>query len=138
MEKSPPVTPRHLFDLIARGGVILIGGLQMAHVKVGVLTAQGADRICPAPLYVMMRRKKLLPFSRLARRPGPILFALAVLVPCFVWEFCQRYDLSRTPRFFTRGHFDPYDLLAYAVGVGIPFTLDLAWPAFEPVTSVEG
>jgi hypothetical protein len=39
----------------------------------------------------------------------------------------QRYDLSGTPLVITRGSFDPFDLLAYTVGLVVIHVVDIRW-----------
>jgi hypothetical protein len=113
------VTPTRIFDLLAWGAFIGVGALQMGHVHAGFVTNYGADVVCPALLYVLVRRRTMVPFNLLHMRPPPGAAAACILIPCFVWEVLQRYDLSGTPLAFARGHFDPLDLVAYAVGVAV-------------------
>jgi hypothetical protein len=119
------VTPTRIFDLLAWGAFIGVGALQMAHVHAGFVTNYGADVVCPALLYVLVRRRKMIPFNLLHVRPRPLAAAACILIPCFVWEILQRYDLSGTPLAITRGHFDPLDLAAYAIGVAVVAVPDL-------------
>jgi len=119
------VTPSRVFDLVAWGAFIGIGALQMAHVRGGFVTNYGADVVCPALLYVLARRGTMIPFNLLRLRPQPAVAAACILIPCVVWEILQRNDVSRTPLAFTRGHFDPFDLVAYTVGVAAMFLLDI-------------
>jgi hypothetical protein len=117
--------------LVGWGLVALIGALQALRVRAGLLTDYGADLVCPAVLYLAARRRELL-FSRaLPRPPAPLPTAACILALCYGWELCQRYDLSGTPLFFTRGRFDPFDLLAYTVSIGLCVTLDrfVTWPS---------
>lgn len=116
---------RRVFDAMAWGGVILIGLLQMNHVRAGFVTSYGADIVCPALLYALTRRGTTIPFNWLRVRPQPVVAVVSVLAPCFVWEYLQRYDFSGTPLVITRGHFDPGDLFAYAAGVVAMLALDL-------------
>lgn len=116
-----PVPNQHasrFFDFFAWSAFIGIGALQMEHVRGGVVTNYGADLVCPALLYVLARRGTMIPFNLLHVRAQSAVAAAFVLIPCFAWELLQRYDLSGTPLAVTRGHFDPFDLIAYAVGVG--------------------
>lgn len=129
---------RKLFDRVVWAVFILVAALQMARIRVPVFTDYGADVACPLALYVLARRRVMLPFNILKLRPSPVLAALSVLIPCYIWEFCQRYDLSGTPLFFTKGHFDPLDLVAYTLAVGIPFLLDQRrTPWFAAVTDFD-
>jgi hypothetical protein len=103
---------------------LLIAGLQMARIRVGALTAQGADIACPALLYIMMRRNKTLLRRIRSERPSPELAAGALLAACYGWEFCQRYNFEGTPLVITRGTFDVLDLAAYTAGIGVPYLID--------------
>ena len=96
-----------------------IGGLQMYRVDAGLLTSYGADLLAPPYMYLMLRggRLRLRPLASLA----------AVLGGCFVWEWMQRYDLGGTPLVITRGTFDPFDLLAYTLGLLVSYVVDVRW-----------
>ncbi|MGE0353403.1 MAG: hypothetical protein AB7Q69_09200 [Gemmatimonadales bacterium] len=96
-----------------------IGGLQMYRVHAGLLTDYGADLLAPPIPYLVGRA------GRLHLRPLSAL--LLVLGGCFLWEWLQRYDLGGTPLAITRGHFDPYDLLAYTIGLLVCYAVDLRW-----------
>ena len=96
-----------------------IGGLQMYRVNAGFLTNYGADLLAPPYLYLMLRggRFHLRPLAALT----------TVLGGCYLWEWMQRYDLSGTPLVITRGSFDPFDLLAYTVGLVVIYIVDIRW-----------
>lgn len=96
-----------------------IGGLQMFGVDAGLLTSYGADLLAPPYLYVIFRQGRF--------RPGPQTALAMVLGGCFLWEWLQRYDLSGTPLVITHGRFDPFDLLAYTVGLLAIHVVDLRW-----------
>jgi hypothetical protein len=96
-----------------------IGGLQMYHVDAGPLTDWGADLFGPPCLYIAFRSGRW--------RLGPTASALTVFGGCFAWEWAQRWDLSGTPLFFTRGRFDSVDVAAYALGVLGSWLLDVYW-----------
>ena len=100
--------------------VVGIGGLQMHRVNAGMLTDYGADLLAPPYLYVMFRSFRRLRLSSLT--------TLAVLLGgCFLWEWLQRYDLAGTPLGITHGTFDPFDLLAYIVGLLAIYVVDVRW-----------
>lgn len=99
---------------IATGAV---GALQMAHIRMGVFTSQGADILCPALLYIVMRRNQTLLRRVWSKRPSPEQAAALVLGACYVWEFCQLRNFEGTPLVITRGTFDVLDLLSYTLGV---------------------
>lgn len=96
-----------------------IGGLQMRHVNAGLLTNYGADALAPPIIYFAFRggRIRLRPFVSFA----------VVLAACFLWEWSQRYDLRGTPLVIAHGTFDPYDLVAYTVGLLAVYAIDLRW-----------
>lgn len=93
-----------------------IGGLQMYRVDAGFLTDYGADLFAPPFWYLMLRGWR--------PRVRPLVILGFVLGGCFVWEWLQRFDLSGTPLVITRGHFDPFDLLAYTAGSLVVYLLD--------------
>lgn len=111
-----------MFALVAATGAV--GALQMAHIRMGIFTSQGADLLCPALLYIVMRRNQSLLRRVWRARPTADQAAAIMLVSCYAWEFCQRYDLSGTPLFFTHGTFDPADLAAYTIGVALAYLPD--------------
>jgi len=96
-----------------------IGGLQMYRVNAGVLTNYGADLFAPPYLYVMLRDGRL--------RLRSLTALSMVLGGCYLWESMQRYDLAGTPFAITRGSFDPFDLLAYTVGLTGIYVADVLW-----------
>jgi hypothetical protein len=95
----------------------IVAALQMAHMSVGLVTSEGADLLCPALLYIVMRRNQTLLSRVWPKRPSAGQAAGIILGACYAWEFCQRYNLQGTPLAITRGTFDPLDLLAYTLGV---------------------
>jgi hypothetical protein len=96
---------------------LLIGWLQMQHKRVGALTSQGADVVAPALLFVLARDgKSLLHFIGLTK-DRPVTIALGVFGLSLGWEICQKFH-------WITGVFDPWDILAYAVGVSVPYALD--------------
>ena len=108
--------------LVAATGIV--AALQMAHIRLGLLTSQGADLLCPALLYLVTRRNQTV-LKRLWRgQPSSAQVAAILLGACYLWEFCQRYDLQGTPLAITRGTFDPMELLAYTLGVAAAYLPD--------------
>jgi hypothetical protein len=99
--------------------VALIGWLQTTGISAGWLTSYGGDIFGPAVFWWGFRRTV---FAKMRR--GAELVALFVVVACFVWEFCQRYDLSGTPLSITRGIYDPLDLVCYALTIGVCYAVD--------------
>ena len=96
-----------------------IGGLQMYRVDAGLLTDYGADLFAPPYLYVIVRQGRL--------RLRSLTALSVVLGGCYLWEWMQRYDLAGTPFAITRGRFDPFDLLAYTVGLLVVYGADVLW-----------
>jgi hypothetical protein len=111
-----------LLDWLSLAGwclVSLIGWLQTRGISAGWLTSYGGDIFGP-PVFWWGFRRTL--FAKMRR--GAELAALFVVVACFVWEFCQRYDLSGTPLSITRGVSDPLDLVCYALAVGVCYAVE--------------
>jgi hypothetical protein len=96
-----------------------IGGLQMYRVNAGLLTNYGADLLAPPYMYLALRGGRF--------RLRPLTALTTVLGGCFLWEWMQRYDLAGTPLGITRGTFDPFDLLAYTVGLLVSYVVDVRW-----------
>ena len=80
----------------------------------------GADVIGPVWLYSGLRQLKLWK----ARYPSPEMAGGGVFAGCFLWEWCQRYDLRGTVLGITGGSFDPYDVLSYDISLGVAYTVD--------------
>ena len=95
---------------------IAIGVLQMDHVR-GPVTANGADIVCPAVLYVTARQGKS--FLRIIGLDGSrkVAIALGVFALSVGWEICQRLH-------WIPGVFDPLDIVAHAIGVAAPYAVD--------------
>ena len=93
--------------------------LQSKRVDAGWLTSYGADVLGTAWCWWWMRR---IVFVRLCRPAEAA--AVAVLAAGLAWEFCQRYDLSRTLLARTKGTYDPLDIAAYALTLGACYTID--------------
>ena len=97
--------------------LIAIGLLQMKRIHVGVFTDYGADVVCPALLFVLTRQGKSLLRHIGLRQDRPMLIAAGVFGLSAAWEVAQRLH-------WIPGTFDPYDLLAYAIGVTVPMLID--------------
>lgn len=97
-------------SLLVWGLVALVGIMQAKQYNGGWLTSYGGDVFGPIAFWWGLRRTIFasLPY-------GAELAALTQLIGCFVWEICQRFDLSGTVLFFTQGVFDPLDLVAYSL-----------------------
>lgn len=115
----PDSNPRRLLIAALWLLTAVIGGLQMAHINAGLLTAQGADVVAPALLYVITRDgKSLLRFVGL-RPDRSWLVGGGIFLLSAGWEFCQRAAIIP-------GIFDPADLVAYALGIGGAMIADVA------------
>lgn len=98
---------------------LLVGGLQMYRIPAGFLTNYGGDIAGPLFLYGSLRQGKTIFHHFWKRVPGPVFSGLSLFAACAAWEICQLFDLAGTPLVITRGHFDPFDLLAYAGTVAV-------------------
>jgi hypothetical protein len=106
---------------------IMTAALNLLHVRGGFLTSHLADLTVPALLYVISRglvpaRRPPLPSRRLMQWIGrtPERAASVFFVASAVSEVSQIY----WPRGVFAGRFDPWDLLAYAVGLSVCYTCD--------------
>jgi hypothetical protein len=102
---------------------IATGLLNMMRVRAGFITNYVADIAVPAYLYIVFRglhepayRTPLTKY--LGRRPE--ITALVVLGGSIATEICQHY----WPKGLFAGRYDPYDIVAYGVGVGICYVFD--------------
>jgi hypothetical protein len=93
--------------------------LQAQRINGGWLTSYGGDVFGPLAFWWALRRTMFA-----SPKYGAEIAVLTQLVGCFVWEFCQRADLSNTVLFFTEGTFDPFDLVAYSVTLIGCYALD--------------
>ena len=103
---------------------LAVGALQMAHIRLGIFTDQGADFFCPALLYIATRRNQTLLKRVWSKRPNPEQAAGLILGACYAWEFCQLHNFEGTPLVITRGTFDTLDLLSYTLGVAAAYIPD--------------
>ena len=98
--------------------------LNMLHVHAGFLTSYLADLVVPAWLYVNARGLKPgSPGSSLLRSTvgrTPERAALILFVASTLTEVSQIY----WPHGLFAGRFDPYDILAYAFGVGVCYSAE--------------
>jgi hypothetical protein len=94
---------------------LVIGGLQMFRVRGWWLTSYGADLFGTAWLYAMFRQGRTV-FQR-GRALSPRAAALGVFAGCAASEFGQRWRVIP-------GTYDPYDLAAFGVSVGLCWLID--------------
>ncbi len=107
-------------DALLFSGVVYVAYLQSRHINAGFWTNYGGDVIGPVWLYSGLRQLKIYR----KRYPSPEITAGGVFAACFLWEWCQRYDLRGTVLSFTRGTFDPYDILCYGLSLLLAYTVD--------------
>jgi len=108
---------RRVVRAVLWGLFIAIGLMQMARLRLGWVTSYGADVICPAVLYVISRDGKSLSRYLWMPRDKPNRIAIGVFLLSAVWEVAQGLG-------WLRGTFDPWDLVAYAIGVAVPWWID--------------
>ena len=108
------MTTGRAFYLCSVTTALLVGALQMFHVRAGVLTNYGADVFGTAWLYAIFRQGKALYPRRVL---SPELTSAIVFIGCAVSELGQRWR-------FVPGTFDPMDLVAYGVAVAICWFVD--------------
>lgn len=103
---------------------IVTAVLNMQRVHVAFVTTYLADVVLPAWLYIGVRgldgwqRNRTLSLGPVARSPeaaGGLLFVGATAT-----ELSQAYWPSK----MFRGTFDPFDILAFAAGIGICYLVD--------------
>ena len=103
---------------------LTVGALQMFGVEAGALTSYGADLFAPIALYASFRSNGTILKWFMKQPLRSAIAAVVVISGCVAWELCQRYDFRNTPLAITRGRFDPLDIVAYVMGVGIAFAMD--------------
>lgn len=83
----------------------------------GLITGCGADVVRPALWYVITRNGKSI-LRHVGMRPDrPIAIAEGVFGLTAAWEMAQRFH-------WIPGSYDPFDLLACAIGVIVPLLID--------------
>ena len=106
--KLPPTRSGRLFYVAAMTAALIVGALQMYQVHAGFLTNYGADVFGTAWMYTMTRLGRTV--VQRGRTTTPGVAAGSVFLLCAVSEYGQRLHL-------VPGHYDPYDLLAFAATV---------------------
>ncbi len=111
---------------------IVTAALNMGHVRGGFFTNHLADLVVPAYLYVAVRglaeREPRLTLLRRTVGATPETAAAVLFFSSAATEFSQIY----WPRGMFSGRFDPLDLAAYAVGLGVCYICD-RWGKKAPV-----
>ena len=108
---------RRAVRVVLWGLFIAIGLMQMAKLRWGWVTSYGADVVCPALLYVISRDGQSLSRYLWMPKDEPNRIAIGIFLLSAMWEVAQGIG-------WLRGTFDPWDLLAYAIGVAVPWWLD--------------
>jgi hypothetical protein len=103
---------------------IATAALNMGHVRGGFLTNHLADLVVPALLYVVVRglaeREPRQTLLRKTVGATPETAAVILFLASAATEFSQIY----WPKGIFSGRFDPVDLAAYAVGLGVCYICD--------------
>ena len=106
--------------------VLLTAALNMLRVRGGFLTNHCADLAVPALLYVILRRYPLhtrrgtIPRVRRLLGSTPELAAASIFGASAATEVAQRF----WPRGLFPGTFDPLDIAAYGLSVGLCYLAD--------------
>jgi hypothetical protein len=109
--------------LLLFAAFIATGLLNMMHIRAGFITNYVADITGPAYLYIIVRSLHNPAYrTPIAMYLGsrPEITALVILGGSIATEVSQRY----WPRGLFAGRYDPYDIVAYGVGVGICYVFD--------------
>lgn len=118
MLPAQSLTPSHigrLFHRVSLASSLLIGGLQMFHVRAGWLTNYGADLFGTAWLYAIVRLGYAV-FQR-GRPANAATAATLIFVSCTVSELGQRVHL-------VPGHYEPLDIGAFALAIAVSLALE--------------
>ncbi len=102
---------------------LLCAALDMQHIHAGLLTSYGADLTQPAWLYIATRSlDNPARFGFIRRTVGatPVITAASIFLASTATEVSQYF----WPHGIFPGTFDPFDILAYAVGTGVCFAFD--------------
>jgi len=97
--------------------------LNMVHVRGGIFTSYAADVVVPAWLYIATRGlHQATPTGHLPRLIGwsPELTAAVLFFGSTATELAQRY----WPQGLVAGHYDPVDIVAFGVAVGVCYAID--------------
>lgn len=105
---------------------VLTAALNLLQIRAGLLSNHGADLVVPALLYVLTRRYPIAGktgSTLMVRRifgSTPELAALCIFGGSVATELCQRF----WPHGIFPGTYDPLDILAYGVSVGLCYLAD--------------
>jgi hypothetical protein len=121
-DRSPATRAGRVFQTGAIGTALVVGALQMYHVRGGILTDYGADAFGAAWVYASVRLGGTI--IQRGRAAGAARSACMVFVLCLAWEIGQRAHL-------VPGRYDPYDIVTYAVSVVACWGIDRLIPFVE-------
>lgn len=107
---------------------LLSAVLNMLHLRAGFLTNHLADLVVPAWLYVVFRglHRPDAPGGMMRRSIGstPEIAAIGLYVASTATEVAQ----IKWPKGVFAGRFDPWDIVAYGVGLLLVYLANKRWP----------
>jgi hypothetical protein len=105
--------------------------ISMYRIRAGFLSNYAADLTCPAWLYIGIRG---LHGPTRPSRFGQFFGATPERAALVIFSGSGLTELSQIwwPHGFFRGTFDPYDLVAYTFGVGIPYIVEKVTSSTPP------
>jgi hypothetical protein len=118
MPASASLSPTRIgrsFYQASMSSALLIGGLQMFHIRAGFLTNYGADLLGTAWLFAMTRLGWTVVQG--GRPTSSATAAAVIFVLCSVSELGQLVRL-------VPGRYDPYDIGAFALAIGACLALE--------------
>lgn len=121
VSRTTPAGRRFYFASIVTA--LAIGALQMYRVHGGLLTDYGADLFGTAWLYAMTRLGRTV--IQRGRPLGALPTGVLIFLLCTASEFGQRLHV-------VPGHFDPFDILTYALAIAACWLFDRAAPMVIP------
>ncbi len=105
--------------------------ISMYRIRAGFLSNYAADLTCPAWLYLGIRG---LHGARGPSRFGQVFGATPERAALVIFAGSALTEISQIwwPHGFFRGTYDPYDIVAYAAGVGIPYIVEKVTSSRSP------
>lgn len=97
--------------------------MQMNEVRGGFITNYLADIAGPIWCYAIIRLRKVA-FKNFLPKNTPLISAILVFSIGTIWEILEAFDFSGTPLAITRGRFDPFDILCYAISLAVCYIID--------------
>ena len=124
---------------VLMGAFLLTASLNLLHARAGFWTSCLADLTVPALLYILARN--LVPGKQLYPQPltrilgrTPETAAAALFLASTATEISQ----VLWPRGFFAGRFDPWDIVAYGVGLAVCYGFDRLQLSRRATTSLRG